>query len=134
VTLDLDEGAVGLWDRLRLEQIVSNLLNNASKFGAGHPIEIRVRAGNGVSRLELEDHGIGIDAPDQARIFERFERAVPTRNYGGFGLGLWIVRRIAEALGGSVSVESRLGRGSKFTVVLPQVPRERGIAAEARPQ
>lgn len=134
LTLELEDGAVGLWDRLRVEQIVFNLLSNAIKFGAGHPVEVRVSSEDGVAKLTLEDHGIGIDAADQARIFERFERAVPTRHYGGFGLGLWIVRQIAEALGGSVSVESDLGRGSRFTVLLPQLPPPQITTLEARPQ
>jgi signal transduction histidine kinase len=67
----------------------------------------------------VRDQGIGIAPDDQARIFERFERAVPTRHYGGFGLGLWLVRQIIEALGGTIAVESEVGKGSLFTVGLP---------------
>jgi signal transduction histidine kinase len=68
----------------------------------------------------VRDHGIGIAPADQARIFERFGRAVPARAYGGFGLGLWLVKQGAEALGGTVAVESAPGEGARFTVTLPR--------------
>ena len=68
--------------------------------------------------LSVRDRGIGISEADQLRIFQRFERAVSRRNYGGFGLGLWIVRQIVEAQGGTVRVESSPGGGSTFTVEL----------------
>jgi signal transduction histidine kinase len=125
--LRLSGPVVGHWDRLRVDQIVTNLLTNAMKFGAGHPIEVTVKSGaDGKASLVVRDFGIGIAPADQARIFERFERAVPTRHYGGFGLGLWIVRQIVEALDGTVQVESEIGKGSTFTVVLPmQRPNER---------
>jgi signal transduction histidine kinase len=126
---DVPEKVIGSWDKLRLEQIVSNLLSNATKFGGGRPIRIAVEASAGWVRLTVRDEGIGIAPEDQARIFERFERAVPTRHYGGFGLGLWIVRQIVEALGGIVEVESGKGNGSLFAVKLPlrdqrQLPKE----------
>lgn len=110
---------VGHWDRLRLDQILSNLLQNALKFGAGKPVEISVERLNGHARLVIRDYGIGIAPEDQARIFERFERAVSTRHYGGFGLGLWIARQIVERLGGTIHVQSKVDEGSTFTVLLP---------------
>lgn len=116
---DAPSPVVGCWDKLRLDQILSNLLANALKFGPGKPIEVRVEMLNGDARLIVRDHGIGIAPEDQARIFERFERAVPTKHYGGFGLGLWITRQIVERLGGSVRVQSSPGAGSTFTVTLP---------------
>jgi signal transduction histidine kinase len=67
----------------------------------------------------VKDHGIGIGAADQARIFERFERAVPERHYGGFGVGLWVARLVAEAHGGRIRVESAPDQGSTFTLELP---------------
>ncbi len=113
---------VGCWDAMRLEQVVSNLLTNAMKYGAGKPIEVTVEASAHQVRLRVRDHGIGIAEEDRARIFERFERAVSVRHYGGFGIGLWIVREIIQALGGNVEVESTPGQGSTFTVTLPLQP------------
>jgi signal transduction histidine kinase len=109
----------GRWDRSRLDQVVTNLLSNAIKFGAGGPIEISLSAEAGVARLTIRDQGIGISPVLQPRIFNRFERAVPTRHYGGLGLGLYISHQIAEAHGGSIRVESQLGAGAAFTVELP---------------
>lgn len=116
---------VGEWDRVRLEQVVTNLLSNAAKYGSSRPIEIRVSEDEGTARLSIRDQGIGIPPEHQARIFERFERAVSDRHYGGLGLGLWIVRQIVEALGGSIRVESVTGEGSTFTVLLPKARRKR---------
>jgi PAS domain S-box-containing protein len=110
---------VGKWDRLRLDQVLSNLLSNAIKYGAGHAIEVRLRRGHAYARIEVRDHGIGIAADDQDRIFQRFERAASGTHYGGFGLGLWISREIVMALGGSIELESAPGKGSTFTVLLP---------------
>jgi PAS domain S-box-containing protein len=109
----------GTWDRLRLEQVITNLLSNAIKYGAGKPVEIDVRVEDGEAVLQVTDHGIGIEAEQQKRIFERFERAVSSRDFGGFGLGLWITRQIVEASGGRIAVESQPGNGACFTVRLP---------------
>ncbi|MBZ4421747.1 ATP-binding sensor histidine kinase [Myxococcus sp. RHSTA-1-4] len=110
---------VGRWDRTRLEQVVTNLLSNALKFGAGKPIEVTVEEREGRARLVVRDYGIGISAERLPHIFGRFERAVSAREYGGLGLGLYIVREILSALGGSVRVESTPGSGTTFTVELP---------------
>jgi PAS domain S-box-containing protein len=115
-----DEGPVfGLWDRLRLEQVVDNLVGNALKYGQGKPIDVSLESGDAEALLRVIDHGIGIDEGHQKRIFQRFERAVATRDFGGFGLGLWISRQIVEASGGTIQVESMPGEGSIFTVHLP---------------
>lgn len=111
--------SVGLWDRPRIEALVANLLSNAIKYGAGKPIALSLESTPSSVLLQVLDHGIGISAEQQARIFERFERAVPEEHYGGFGLGLWIVRQITEAHHGTVRVESQLGEGSTFLVELP---------------
>ncbi len=116
--LDAPAAVTGVWDRMRLDQVITNLLANAVKYGPGKPVDVRVRGEPGRAEVSVRDHGIGISAADQQRIFERFERAVSRRNYGGFGLGLWIVREIVEALGGTVRVESAPGAGSTFTVEL----------------
>jgi signal transduction histidine kinase len=115
------EPIVGRWDRLRIDQIVSNLLSNAIKYGDNKPIEISVGRETDRARLVVRDHGVGIAAADLPRIFERFERAA-ARHVGGFGLGLWIVRQVVDALGGTIAVESRLGSGSVFIVELPLEP------------
>lgn len=122
VRVRMPPSLVGQWDRLRLDQVVTNLLSNAIKYGPGAPIEVVVEGNEDIARLRVRDLGIGIAAEDQARIFERFERAVSTRHYGGFGLGLWIVRQIVNALGGEISVESTPGEGSTFIVELPLDP------------
>ncbi|AEI65810.1 PAS domain S-box protein [Corallococcus macrosporus] len=112
---------IGRWDRLRMEQVMINLLTNAMKYGAGGPIHMEVsRAGAG-ARLRIQDHGVGIPLEAQSRIFERFERAA-SRNYGGLGLGLFISRRLVEAHGGTIRVESQPGHGATFIVELPLEP------------
>ncbi|MGE0547467.1 MAG: ATP-binding protein [Kofleriaceae bacterium] len=114
----------GYWDRFRLETVIANLMSNAIKYGACHPIEVITEIDDGFARLHVRDHGIGISPEQQTRIFERFERAVPEQHYGGFGLGLWIVGQIVEAHRGTVRVESSLGNGSAFTVELPRAVEE----------
>ncbi|HET9596820.1 MAG TPA: GAF domain-containing sensor histidine kinase [Anaeromyxobacteraceae bacterium] len=117
--LDAPAPVRGRWDRSRLDQILENLVSNAVKFGEGKQVDVEVAAMPGGARLTVRDRGIGIDPADQGRIFERFGRAVPARSYGGFGLGLWLVRQDAEALGGTVALESAPGHGARFTVTLP---------------
>ena len=97
----------GSWDRARLEQIVSNLVSNAIKYGEGLPIEITLDGADDTAVLAVTDHGIGIDDNNQQRLFERFEQAVSRHHYGGLGLGLWITRHIVDSMGGRITVESR---------------------------
>ena len=111
--------AAGRWDRSLIDQVVTNLIANAIKFGAGTPVEIAIGADSGVARLVVRDRGIGISPDRQPHIFDRFERGVPSDHYGGLGLGLFISRRIVEAHGGSIRVESQLGEGATLTVELP---------------
>jgi signal transduction histidine kinase len=113
------EPVTGRWDRSRLQQVVINLLSNALKYGTGKPISVKVERRGAMARLTVTDHGIGIAAQDQMRLFGRFERAASVRNYGGMGLGLYICRHIVEAHGGSIDVRSEPGRGSTFCVELP---------------
>jgi signal transduction histidine kinase len=110
----------GRWDRLRLDEVITNFLSNAIKYGAGKPIQIRVSATKAAATLEIEDHGIGISPVDQQRLFERFARVVSPEHYGGFGLGLWIVKLLVEAMGGKVAVRSAVGAGSVFSAELPR--------------
>jgi signal transduction histidine kinase len=110
----------GFWDPLLLEAIVSNLVSNALKFGAGKPVEVAITANPDLATFRVTDHGIGIDPSDQERIFQRFERAVPEQHFGGFGVGLWIARQAAEAHNGRIRVSSVPGAGSTFVVELPR--------------
>ena len=116
------EVVMGRWDPLRIGQVVVNLLANAAKYGAGKPVEIRYGSLEGRAFLQVSDQGIGVAEIDQRHIFERFERAVSSQNYGGLGLGLYIVKRIVEAHGGSIRVESTPGEGATFLVDLPRQP------------
>jgi signal transduction histidine kinase len=110
---------VGRWDKIRLDQIVTNLVTNAIKYGREHPIEVELSADPGQATLCIRDHGIGIAPANQSRIFARFERAVSGRSYSGMGIGLWIVKKLVIAHGGSIDVKSELGAGAVFTVSLP---------------
>jgi PAS domain S-box-containing protein len=114
-----DETVVGNWDKVRLEQVVTNLLSNAIKYGAGAPIRVTVSQQGGRARLAVRDRGIGVAPAERGRIFERFERAVSSKHYGGLGLGLYIVRRIVDAHDGEIAVESAPGAGAQFVVELP---------------
>ncbi len=124
IALRADRPAVGRWDRLRIEQVLTNLLVNAVKFGEGRPIAVAVESDGGRARLTVADQGIGIAPEHQERVFGRFERAVPAQHFGGLGLGLYIAREIVEAHGGTIRLSSAPGSGSTFTVELPRLPAE----------
>jgi PAS domain S-box-containing protein len=120
VSLRIVPVLIGRWDRSRIEQALTNLLSNSIKYGAGKPIEIDLTAeGSGVE-LAVRDQGIGIASEELTRIFGRFERAVPSKHYGGLGLGLYVAREIVEAHGGSIVAVSRPGEGATFTIRLPR--------------
>jgi two-component system, LuxR family, sensor kinase FixL len=110
----------GRWDSSRLEQVLTNLLSNALRYGAGRPVGIvMAELRGGWATLLVRDQGIGVAEEHHELIFQRFERVTEARNRGGFGLGLWIVRQIVEAHGGKISIFSRPGVGSTFAVELP---------------
>jgi signal transduction histidine kinase len=113
------EPVVGRWDRIRLEQVVSSLLSNALKYGAGSPVHVLVERGPTGARLTVRDEGIGISPEHLPRIFARFERAVSAEHFGGLGLGLYLTRHLVEALGGTIRASSEPGKGSTFEVELP---------------
>ena len=129
VSLALPDRLVGRWDRSRLDQVVTNLVVNALKYGRGEPVEVTLRRDGAAAILAVKDHGIGIEASEHERIFGRFERAVSVRNFGGLGLGLWIVHEIVQGHRGRVRVESAPGEGSLFVVELPLRAAEEHAAA-----
>lgn len=109
----------GRWDPYRTEQVIVNLLSNALKYGEGKPVEVWFESDERTAKLFVKDQGVGIAKEDQTRIFDQFERAISRDNISGFGLGLYITRKIVEAQGGTIRVESELGSGSTFIVELP---------------
>jgi signal transduction histidine kinase len=122
LTLQAPAPVTGEWDRVRLEQVVTNLLSNAMKYGAGAPIEVTVSGDASRAELSVRDHGIGIAPEHQRRVFDQFERAVSKRDFSGLGLGLWICGQIVALHAGTISLESAAGAGATFTVRLPRVP------------
>ena len=118
VSLDLNE-AKGRWDRLRIDQVITNLVDNAIKFSQGKPIEIKLSTDAEGALLTVCDHGIGMSQEKAQRVFERFERGETRSEHEGLGLGLWITREIVLAHRGTISVESEPGNGAKFLVRLP---------------
>ena len=122
---DLPRGnALVVSDRQKVKQIVLNLLTNAIKFTPHGQVKVMVREDErrGEASIAVEDTGIGIAPQDQDKVFEDFRQAdnSVTREYGGAGLGLAICRRLAKMLDGRIELQSRLGRGSTFTLVIPR--------------
>jgi len=119
VAAAIEPGIVGMFDPTAIEEIAENLISNAVKYGEGKPIDVTVAREGGALRLQVRDHGPGVSADDRGRIFERFERLAGTRPANGFGLGLWVVGQLTEAMGGTIAVEAGDGGGSIFTVRIP---------------
>ncbi len=108
----------GVWDEFRIEQVLTNLLTNALRYGGGEPVEMVVQQVGDAARVSVRDHGIGPD--DHERIFEQFERTEHSRQHAaGLGLGLYITRKIVGLHDGQISVESTPGQGATFIVDLP---------------
>ncbi len=119
VSLDAEQPVMGDWDEFRIEQVISNLLTNALRYGAKSPISLKVYSENGEARVEVRDSGIGISEENQQRIFQQFERVSANHVAAGLGLGLFISEQIVAAHGGTITVESRIGEGALFRVCLP---------------
>jgi PAS domain S-box-containing protein len=119
VSMEARGSVVGRWDGSRLDQVITNLLGNALKFGDGRPVEVRIWADDGHAYLSVVDHGPGIARELHEDIFLLFKRADAGQRLGGLGLGLHIARDIVERLGGKIGVESDVGTGATFTVELP---------------
>ncbi|MDD0974136.1 response regulator [Pseudomonas fontis] len=134
VSIDPDVPATLYTDRQRLEQILKNLLSNAFKFTDKGQVSLSIgyQVGSGLV-FSVRDSGIGIAADQQQSIFEAFHQADGTTNrkYGGTGLGLSISRDLAQLLGGQISVDSSLGQGSVFSLILPE--RYEPIVNQSRP-
>jgi signal transduction histidine kinase len=120
VSFKSSEVVEGSWDQFRIEQVISNLLINAIKYGLRKAVTVELKQDAKNAYIIFEDHGMGIAKKDLERIFLRFERAVLAKEVSGMGLGLHIVREIVERHGGEVSVTSEEGIGSRFTVRLPK--------------
>jgi signal transduction histidine kinase len=118
VTVKTEGHLVGEWDRFRLDQVLTNLLDNAIKYGRGRPIDATASETGGRVFISVTDQGIGIDPAVLGTIFDPFQRAAG-EHYGGLGLGLHISKTIVEGLGGAIRVESTPDQGSRFTVELP---------------
>ncbi|MFN1266032.1 hybrid sensor histidine kinase/response regulator [Pseudomonas lundensis] len=119
VNLSADSPVVGLWDEFRIEQVVSNLLTNALRYGAKSPIDVSVYVEGENAIVEVRDQGIGISEENQQRIFQQFERVSAKHAVAGLGLGLFISEQIVAAHGGKITVQSALGEGAVFRVSLP---------------
>jgi signal transduction histidine kinase len=120
IRMQLEPNVKGRWDSFRLEQMVTNLVSNAIKYGDGKPIEIAVENGAKTARLVVRDYGIGIAEKELPRVFEPFHRSTSDRRYSGLGLGLHITSQIVRAHGGEIQVKSQVGSGSSFIVELPR--------------
>ncbi|MEX3776322.1 ATP-binding protein [Pseudomonas sp. MYb118] len=119
VSLDAAQPVLGNWDEFRIEQVISNLLTNALRYGARSPISVKVYSVGQQARVEVRDFGIGIGEENQKRIFQQFERVTAKHAVAGLGLGLFISEQIVTAHGGTITVESRIGEGALFRVCLP---------------
>ncbi len=128
IIIDGEASLRGEWDPLRIEQVLSNLVSNALRYGEGNPVSVELHSIGSRARLIVRDHGSGLSEEEQARLFEPFERALRHANVNGAGLGLWIVRRLVEAHEGTVHVTSSVGKGTAFFVDLP---RQAGTKLEA---
>jgi two-component system OmpR family sensor kinase len=109
-----------LLDPLAVEQILDNILLNALRYGGGQPVTIRSGGNAFHVWMTVEDHGSGIAPADRNRIFEKFEQAVFSPAHGGFGIGLWVVGQLVQAMRGEITVDTALNKGSSFKVTLPR--------------
>jgi signal transduction histidine kinase len=119
------EDLPGFWDRLAVEQVIENLLSNAIKYGGNSAVHLTLAETDIDVCLRIRDHGRGIPAEQRARVFERFERAVGRNEHrSGFGVGLWVVGQLVEAMHGSIVIEDAPGGGALFSVRLPKWKKE----------
>jgi len=119
LVIDASEPVIGRWDRVRVKQIISNLLSNAIRYGGGGRVEITIRVRASDGELVIRDHGPGLDPGALPRLFDCFNDS-GARHAGGFGIGLWVVKTLCTAMRGSVTAENCSGGGARFCVVLPR--------------
>lgn len=122
IQLEVAGPLTGTWDPVKLEQLVTNLLSNALKYGDSKPVTIKLVGDQKQVTFTVTDRGIGIPEAKIETIFERFGRAVTPRHYSGFGLGLYIAHHVVAAHGGQITVQSEEGKGTTFKVTLPRAP------------
>ena len=111
---EIDEDVWFFGDRSRIEQVISNILNNAARYGNGTPIDVKLQQRKNKLILTISDQGRGIRPEDQKRIFHRFQRAVPASEISGLGLGLYIAKEVVDSHEGKISVKSELNQGATF--------------------
>jgi signal transduction histidine kinase len=110
----------GRWDGRRLNQVIWNLVSNAAAYAPGAPVEVTIAGDEHRAWLVVADHGPGIAEHERERVFHKFERAGAERQHTGFGIGLWLVKRLVEAMGGTIDLTSTAGGGATFTITLPR--------------
>ncbi|MBC7428584.1 MAG: GAF domain-containing protein [Bacteriovorax sp.] len=120
VEVIIEGDMMGFWDKVRIEQVIINLLTNAAKYAPNRPVMVKLTKIDSTIKIQVTDHGPGISFENHDRIFKRFERVSDRQNIGGLGLGLYICKQIVEAHRGKIYVESIIGKGSTFTVELPE--------------
>jgi signal transduction histidine kinase len=114
-----DKNVIGSWDKIRTEQIISNLIDNAIKYGAGKPVSVTLIKVQDQIQFTVLDSGKGISKQDQKNIFEKFKRVNSNNKVEGLGLGLYLTKKLVELHKGQITVKSSVGQGSSFTVTLP---------------
>lgn len=119
VSLIIESDVTGEFDRLRIEQVFLNLLVNSLKYGEQKPVRIHLKQEGNVVYLSFHDNGTGIPKNQIDKIFERYEKIDAHKNVSGLGLGLYITKEIVMSHGGSITVDSEVGRGTTFKVILP---------------
>lgn len=119
ITVLTNKPVIAYCDKLRMEQAIVNLISNALKYGNNKPISIQVNSTADKARIQVSDQGIGIALEQQRKIFNRFERAVSSRDYKGLGVGLYITYQIVKAHHGKIHLHSQLNKGATFTLEIP---------------
>lgn len=117
--LEISGEAIGVFDRFKIEQVITNLLSNAIRYGAGKPIAVKLEVEDKKAIIKVTDNGIGLDPANFDKVFDRFERIIHTKGINGLGLGLYITKQIVLAHHGEIWIESELGKGATFVVELP---------------